>query len=649
MIRISRWSLLLESIFALFALWFLCYVNRDYLFILQEYNLFLNSSSFFWRHLTHVGGLLDYIASFVSQFFLRPFVGGGILVCLLLAIRKLTAKLFQFRSDGLILSFVPAFLLLRIITQPGYDVFADDLNADMRTSGLYAVFIGVFLALSFATGYSVIASPTRRGVFCSLGTILLYYAAGFYGLLGTLLCLFCECSFPREKRRFLCFVFPILCGLLTPYFLFWMKLTKTNLSNAYRVGLPGGVIKYFNFMLCEFGLLFLVLLVFAGFRIAWNVQGLRKYFNRERQFPVKKQNRQTADLENYSQIVINEIDLRFAVLNGILLVLMCCAVYSFSHTRGDFLVTAKMCRMTCEEDWEGILKIHYENENPACPIVVFRQLALFKLDRIADDVFTFPTIAQAREGRLQGQETNRVFGDHILFEYGLVNTAFQSAMVQYAMKESTISNLRILALCSMANEEYEVAKKYLRLIQQTCFYRDWVQNHLDYIEFRRCGFPIEGASPAVKAIALRFRENRRLMPVVNKVEKYYDRIENIIMRGFLRDNIQEATSEVRKMYLVQLLLFKDLNSFRKHFELWADELYRDRIPRHFQEALVMGVTSDDVDAQIAQYGLSPDWGKQFSSFMQILETTVQPGQPVAPDSLIHREFGDTYWFYFFLK
>ena len=649
MIRVSRWSVGLQVVFFLFAFWFLCILNRDYLFILHEYNLFLNSLTFFWKHCTHVGGLLEYIASFLAQFFLWHCLGGGILVLLLFFIRLQSERLFQLTGSGILLSFVPPFLLIWLFTQPGYAVFAD-----MRTDTLYSVFIGVLLALCFALWYARIVSPVRRSVFCSLGTILLYYLAGIHGLWGALLCLYCECSFPREKRRVIFCLFPILCGILTPFLLFWLQLTKTNLVFAYRIGLPRGINLEHNPILYQFLVLLASLIILACLRLAWNSEFLKRSILATKPKSKIKHSEETEkqSLRLCVSVYDNEngIPLRFAVLSVLLLVLMCCATYVFSHTRGDFLITAKMCRLVCEENWDGILKIHDENEKPTYPIMLFRQLALFKLDRIADEVFTWPTTMLIDEKQLKWTRSSCVFGDHILFEYGLINMAFRTAMVQNTMKESTISNLRILALSAIAKEEYEVAKKYLRLIKQSPFYRDWAQNHLEYVESCKSSDPMEilAMSQAIKEIDLGLSKIRKLMPVDNEIENN-ERIDALILRGFTREKTEEATHEVRKMFLVQLLMFKDLVTFHKYYDLWADELYPDRIPRHFQEALIMDVTSKEVNAHAAHYGISPDLGRKFAAFMNRLDTTMRPGDPVDPGSLIYQEFGDTFWFYFFLK
>jgi len=409
-----------------------------------------------------------------------------------------------------------------------------------------------------------------------------------------------------------------------------MQWTKTTLFYAYLIGMPHRVIKNYHPLLTEFHLLFLSLLVLAVIRLVWNIPRLKRLFDRQTPVDIKQSKQHHAvskeavsckTSSEYYEEAKNGMDLRFVVLNVVLLVLMCCATYTFSHAHGDFLLTAKMCRLTSEENWDGILQIRCHNEKPMFPIVLFRQLALFKLDRLADEVFAYPTISQADEGRLQGHFSNRAFGDHILFEYGLVNMSFRMAMVQYAMKESTISNLRVLALSAMANEEYEVAEKYLRLIGQSTFYRRWAQNHREYIDFRRqCDQADQTSLPReMIAIADKMNAIRRLMPVVNEIESNV-RLDAVISRGYLRENIEEANPEVRKMFLVQLLMYKDLETFRKYFDLWSEDLFpaggiqtktpgNNRIPRHFQEALVIGATTEEVDARVARYGLSPDLGR----------------------------------------
>ena len=625
-VRQDRLTHLLQAIFVLFTCFFICVVNRDYLFILQEYNLFLESRTFFTEHFSYVGGPLVYCTKFLTQFFIRPYIGGILLVGCLFLMQLVSSKIFRFQGETVFFSFVSPLVLLYFFTKPGFKIF-DDISL----ASLYGMVVGVFIAFVSVLGYRSIKQPVLRCTYCCLATALLYFFAGVYALLGTVLCMIDELSGGRKMRfryKIIMLAFMTFTGIIVPLLCFWFRLSKSNLFFAYLAGLPRET------SIDRYSLSVGMLLVFG---IVLLSAILRPFLMMESS---RKKHSQSTPPDGM-------LSRRFAVYNVVLMVCVCCFVYAFPYSNREFLVAVKMCRMVGDENWKGILDIRHTDPEPVYPIVVFRQLAMFKLDDLADKWFTLPLVPKV-EPALAKIPSSRVYGDHVLYEYGMNNIAYRTALTQYFMKETTVGNLKILVLCALVNKEYALASKYLFTMKQSRFHRSWAKKYQDYVEF--CTSNEQGnPSPDVVKIKERIAETWKLISPYNDMENS-ERIGVILLRSFLREHIEQNAREIRKIFLLQVLGVRDVASFRMYFDLWSpEESWGKVIPRHFLEALVMAPTPNEIQARAHKYSIPQELVRDYQRFMESAQPYFKGKQRPKYGSAIQRTFGETYWYFYYFS
>ena len=564
-------------LFVVFCVLFLGIVNHDYLFIVQEYNLFLADRMFFVSYIDHVGGMLQYTARFLTQSFVFPFWGAFFLTTILLLIQTLTAKAFRLNGAWTVLSFLPSFLLVRLFTQLEYRVFDSIIYLD----DLYGCVVGTLLALLFVVVYAALPRPNGRLAFGVVGVVVLFGVAGVFGLLGLLLCVIREFRFPNTGRRMLRQELLIFAGLLTPstYYLFFVP---APMSRVFFIGIPvvlGWDTSYSTF----------VLLLTTPICLAL--------------FDVLRGNR-TVSVSTTSLTVGAIV---FSLLAGV--------VVAFSHANAEFSTTVKMCRLLKQRDWEGVLRVRFDDPEPIGLIVWMRNLALFKLERLGDEAFTFPQRSK-HNALIDKIKYPFMYGNNILYEFGFVNTAFKIAHNLYVSKGPNRNCLETFALCALVNGETDLAVRYLHLMKRAPLLKNLAKNW-----------------ETSKKIETEIASIRRLIPTEDRFERPFASLVPLIFEGFSGRNFDTSPPDVQDMLLFLSLLRKDLKTFQKDVDRRSGQNENRRIPKHFQEAILLGST--DLPADVEKYHLSPEIVRQFEAFRKAR----------FPTESLRMEFGNTYWAY----
>ena len=137
----------------------------------------------------------------------------------------------------------------------------------------------------------------------------------------------------------------------------------------------------------------------------------------------------------------------------------------------DYLVRIK--------DWQGIIA-KAEKQTPDLPMsVCATNLALAMTNQLGERAFDF--YQRTSEGLLPKFERNYAtsqLSGEIYFHLGLVNTAQRFAFEAMEAIPNYNKSARVvkrLAETNLINGEYEVARKYLQMLEKTIFYRPWAK------------------------------------------------------------------------------------------------------------------------------------------------------------------------------
>ena len=103
--------------------------ESDFLWKLQEEDLFLNSTLFFKEKMVEPGGLLTWISSWFTQFFFHPWVGVVLLCAWWLLLMWLLKRTFRINSQWMPITLIPVLFLLVTIVDSGYWIYVLKLRA----------------------------------------------------------------------------------------------------------------------------------------------------------------------------------------------------------------------------------------------------------------------------------------------------------------------------------------------------------------------------------------------------------------------------------------------------------------------------------------------------------------------------------------
>jgi hypothetical protein len=227
--RSTRFSLIAAQLFCCGAFfYFFLRINPSLHYIMQE-PAFRANERFLSQHLSYPGGIADYGAAFLMQFFQYPMIGSLLIAIVFLAIALASWRMFRPARWYQLHLFPVAFCA---ILQSNY---YHHLSAT----------IGLLFALLAFNIYQALCNTrkaVRVGIFLIIGTVL-YFCAGGNFLLFALLCMLSEtlCS----RQYVLAFLYGIFAAALP-----WCAqrfFFLVSMHDAYLYALPFGVTGYVPF------------------------------------------------------------------------------------------------------------------------------------------------------------------------------------------------------------------------------------------------------------------------------------------------------------------------------------------------------------------------------------------------------------------
>lgn len=284
--------------------------------------------------------------------------------------------------------------------------------------------------------------------------------------------------------------------------------------------------------------------------------------------------------------------------------------------------------MTRMGQWNKILTTSRRHA-PDSPIAVeCTNLALAKTSHMASDMFTF---FQNGPAGLLPEFTRDHFSPvptgTVYYHLGMPNTAqtfFFESQEGIPDFQKSARLTQALVKTNLINGDYEVARKYVRALKQTLFYREWAEETEELLDNPEL---IDKVPEYAYLRSVRMKEH----------DIMFSQEELDSMLGLLY--IENNSNTMAMDYLLAwCLLRKDLPRFFECHKL----LKEGYDARHYQEAVVLywALTHDGPEGM-------PGFvtKKTASSFTKFINA-VQSGR--SEESLM-KEFGNTYWFYYYYR
>ncbi|MCQ2208523.1 MAG: DUF6057 family protein [Paludibacteraceae bacterium] len=424
------------GILFLFAIILLGGYNYEYLYKVQNSNLFLANSIFFGETMEHSAGLLRYAGRYLTQYLYHPWLGAFFMALGIVAIKQLTDRLTGGRGKLPALNFLPALLCLLTQTVVGYTIYCN-----FESAFIVELEIGLLISLALANLLKTKLSlvwMTEAVIVCGL----LFFAIGIYANLALLIAA-----------------------------LIWFKTSKTaGIAGIASALASQGVLSFIS----------------GSFIL--NEDPLYTFFS-----PLPDSvysNLFTLSLITIVSIIALPLVNRQEegakqpmAINALIFALSLAGVVFFTNRDTNFRTELKLQHLTEEHKWDEIISTANELERPTNIADSYRFLALHQTNRLWSEGFKnsgrLDTIRSPYKGI-----TDLAFTPDLYFYCSLVNKAYRWEMEKWVTTGRTVELLKQFVIYALVRDEQPLAKRYTNLLKQTSCYKGWATDMEKYIGHR---------------------------------------------------------------------------------------------------------------------------------------------------------------------
>ena len=576
--------------------------EHEYLFRVQELSLWLPTKVFFDERMLVPGGLLSYIACFLTQFFYHPMLGSLIFVALLFVVQLLTQRVFKIPARWGLLTLLPGALILSCAMEAGYWIF------QIKTQGyFYSMLVGFLFTLSSIRLYQIAKGWWRYLIIVAIAAAG-YPLFGFYAILA-LLTIAVLAVATAEERNIGVALLCIAAAAATPI-LYYSSYEQTRFSRMFTAGMPA-----FHFIARDlrtwipYILLYLFPLVIPFIR-----------FKATDEFTLPKK--------------------RFILTQGISAIVIIFMVQFFWFRDPNFRAEIKMNHYMERLEWRKVLDIaKAQEQTPTRLMVLNRNLALLKLGRAGDEMYHYldggEPAASPFEIRLM-----QVGGKMLYYHYARMNFCYRWCLedaVEYGWK---IDYMKYMVKTSIISGEYALAQRYIDTMKKTIFYKKWAEKYEKFIQ-----------DPSLIAKDREFASILPLYQFEDQLDGDNTLVEIYLLNYFAHTYSDLNTPMFDEAALMCALTLKDIQTFWNCFFRYANSHKADRMPTHYQEAaLLYGNLEKSVD--ISKMPFDKTVKMRFQDFMRFAQKHAVKDVERDPEAkkLFYERYGDTFWyFYFFIR
>lgn len=320
----------------------------------------------------------------------------------------------------------------------------------------------------------------------------------------------------------------------------------------------------------------------------------------------------------------------------------CCVPFVQMETNPVFFSELRMARAADEGRWSDVLKeMRQSDVLPSRTMWLYKNIALLYQDRLPSDWLQYgceTSVPQYADSLLVAlAESN---GPQLYFLHGSVGFCYRWSMEHMVECGANVRDLRNMTRSALIMGDYAVARRYLSLLENMPFQREWAQSQRKFI-----ANPELLATDSYYSVPLSMSRARPnvLDGDEGKVEKYL-----IDTYSTHQQNESDALLRLNLTYAMQT---QDISTFWKQFFIYANMHHSEPMPRILQEAAWLYGQLEPQTVNVSQMPFDKEVIETHQRFMQATSQLLQRGMSEkAVAKATQREFGKTfYWFYYFCR
>lgn len=528
----------------------LLHFEEDVLFRMQELSLFLPTKLFYDTLAIYPGGTLSWMAAYCTQSFFHTSAGVVLLVSLWTCIWGLIIRNFRLRGPWEVVALAAPLALTACLVQTGYWIYY------MKLPGhAFVPTLGVLISLLLLSVHRLL--PSKYGVrlvWMAIVGIVGYPLMGAWSFLALGLMAMPEWKEAEDKKVMAkqvairtCLALALI--IVVPQVMCRQFYEQTQPSQVYFAALPSfhfNSENYSQYHIPYYGMLLSLLL-----------PGLFVLLPERVRMSCKP--------------------LAYALASGIVC-LFAGLTYVSWYRDNNFHKEIAMTRCIEEGDWQGVLNISADITEadtipPTRVMTTFKNLALFRLRRAADEMYHFPEGA-TRPNAPWPVRMTQVGGKMLYYHYGKENFCYRWCMEDGVEYGWNVDQLRMMTKCSILNHDWEVARKYINILKLTRYYRDWANKYEAYL-YKEDKIKNDPEMEFITHLAV----------PQDRLDGDNTLVELFLMRAFA--NGRGADPIYEENTLLCAMQMKDIDLFWPRFAAYANRHGKEpsfHMPIHFQEA-----------------------------------------------------------------
>ena len=633
--------------------------ENELLFRSQELSLWLPTEMWFSRRMAYPAGFLTVIATFFNQFMYYPWLGALLLVGLWLSVYLLVLKVFRIPDNRAALALIPVALLIGCALEVGYWIFLTKTQAF-----LFSAAVGFTFTMLAVRGWQLIHKPWERWAYIAVLFIAGFPLFGFYALMAALLiALLAVFSQQVNKstgqqvnestgqqgnkskggRDWVTVALCVVGIALTPY-LYYYAFTMVRSNWIYLAGLPMFRLTKVQLVFWwPYFLLFLsaIALAFCRFKKAEAIEPTEQPANE-----LKSQQTAKAKKNSKGKKAAKPKLSREAVgtlcWNGGAIALSALFVFLFWYKDANFHNELKIEAAMEKMDYKGVLNIvKKQKDEPTRLIVMAKNLALLKLGRGGDEMFTYLDGGNRPNTPLDIRMM-QVGGKMLYYNYARFNFCYRWCLedgVEYGWR---VEYLKYMTKCAILSGEYISAQKYLNTLSKTWFHKKWAAHYQQFVDNPK--------------LIQKDKEFATILPLYcyeDQLDGDNSLVEIYLLNYFAHSFGEKSTPMFDEAGLMCALTLKDIPTFWQNFFRYANSHKTDRMPTHYQEAALLFGNLEPGKVDISKMPFEKSVKSKFQAFMEYARknaiTENAERDPVIKQKFYER-FGNTYfYFYFFIR
>jgi len=308
----------------------------------------------------------------------------------------------------------------------------------------------------------------------------------------------------------------------------------------------------------------------------------------------------------------------------------------------NFRAELRMAKAMEEAHWQELLTdMRHASKNPTRAMWMMKNVALLNQHRLTTDWLEYPcmTLLPARRDSVIVPLVESS-GPLIYFMHGSVEFAYRWSMENMVEFGPSMGRLRLMIRCALVKGEWDLADKYLSMLEKTTFQKEWAQKQRRYIKHPE----LLADDPSYK-LAYKMSES-----ITNILDADQSHLENYLISAYVLFHSHNC-HELSELSLICALQSQDIKNFWNQFFQYAHLNEGKPMPLLLQQAAYLFIRLEPQSAVRKDFPFDPKVPELYNKFQTRVQQLSAKGYSEADLPMaMQREFGNSYyWFYFFCR